>query len=114
MEDLIKGVQSLASQEYDRAAVKFGLMNHSDHESYSVIKEELEEAGDEYTALHSSLKDFWELVKSKDADDADKHAALVSLESGAILAACECIQVAAMAYKAQKTIRARMSYNIGK
>ena len=42
MEDLIKSVQNLASQEYDRAAVKFGLMNHSDHESYSVIKEELE------------------------------------------------------------------------
>lgn len=102
MEDLIKGVQSLASQEYDRAAVKFGLMNHSDHESYSVIKEELEEAGDEYMALHSSLKDFWELVKSKDADDADKHVALVSLESGAILAACECIQVAAMATRLRK------------
>lgn len=114
MEDLIKSVQNLASQEYDRAAIKFGLINHSDHESYSVIKEELEEARDEYTALCSSLQNFWELVKSKDADDVDKHTELSSLLSRAILAACEFIQVAGTAYKAQQTIRNRMSNNIRK
>lgn len=105
MEILLRDVQHLMFGEYERASNKFGAINHSDHESYSVIKEELEESGDEYSAVKEALQLFWDMVKSDDADDSGKCAVLNALEARALLAACEFIQVAAMAYKAQKTIR---------
>lgn len=42
MQELINQVKSIVSDEYGRASQKFGPTNNSDHESYAVIKEEME------------------------------------------------------------------------
>ena len=106
MQNLIKDVQYLISIEYQRASTKFGPLNHSEHESSAIISEEVEELRDEFISLSEHGMKFWEFVKSN-ASDEDKTKALNSLHHDALLAACEAIQVAAMAYKAEQTIKSR-------
>lgn len=111
MEELFRDVQVLINDEYGRAAEKFGDVHHSDHEAFAVALEELEESADELNTMTRILYDFWSLVKSKDATDADKLRMLSGLQRAATFAACEVIQVAAMALKAQKTIQQREEQN---
>ena len=111
MEELFNGVKVLVNEEYSRASEKFGSIHHSDHEAFAVALEELEESADDLNTMTAILGDFWSLVKSKEATDADKMKMLVGLEQAAIFAACEVIQVAAMAVKAQKTIQQRGEQN---
>ena len=103
MDKLIVEVKECVEREYGRAGAKFGLTNHSDHESYAVLLEEAEEANTEISSLHLQLQRFWELTKAND-DDLSKYSRLLELERRAVLAACELIQVAAMAKKAALTI----------
>ena len=106
MNKLIADVTQLVSEEYGRASIKFGATNHSDHESYAILLEELEEAGVEVNDTHIQLDKFWWLTKAND-DDLSKVSRLMEMERKAILAACELIQVAAMAKKASETIKLR-------
>lgn len=106
MEKLMIDVQELVKEEYYRASVKFGVTNNSDHESYAILLEELEEAEVEVTDVQNQLAKFWELTKAND-DDLSKYSRLLELERRAELAACELIQVAAMAQKAAMTVRIR-------
>lgn len=103
MQKLIEDVGGLVEQEYGRAGAKFGLTNHSDHESYAVILEELQEANTECGYCNSALDQFWKLTKDN-CSTVDKMNKLKLLRRNAILAACEFIQVAAMAQKATITI----------
>ena len=59
MEDLI---DKLIDDELSRARKKFKPFN-SPHESYGVIKEEVEELGQDYENMLSSFDLFWEYVK---------------------------------------------------
>lgn len=106
MDDLMKLVNSVINTEYYSAALKHGRLNHSDHESYAIIDEEFEESTDEMTLVSQSLNQFWKNIRN-DADDAHKLNDLRCLEYHAMLAACEFIQVAAMARKAMLTIHER-------
>lgn len=108
MEKLIKSVQDIEGEEYDRASEKFGAVNNSDHESFAVLFEEMQEAFDEVKNTDANIQQFWQMVKSKDSGDQDKQSVLTAIENSAIFAACEFIQVAAMAYKANKTIQQRL------
>lgn len=116
MELLIKQLDTLIDEEYDRAELKFGAVNNSDHESYAILLEEVEEAEYEVRALRSYLQSFWLRVKAKEIDSTesrkDKERSLVMLQQTATFAAAEYIQVAAMCVKARRTIacdkRARM------
>lgn len=101
---LIQEVNKCANREYNRAGAQHGPLNHTDHESYALILEELEEAFDEAVSCRPMLDEFWEMVK-KDSDDEDKLKCLKSIERKAVLAACEFIQVAAMCIKASLTLR---------
>ena len=103
MEKLIAEVTECVEREYGRAGAKFGLTNHSDHESYAVILEELQEAKVEVGTTEQRLMRFWNLVKWDDADRY-KYAQLLQMQKNAILGACELIQVAAMAKKAAMTV----------
>jgi len=107
MERLIKSVQTIMEEEYCRAAQKFGPVNNSDHESFAVLFEEIQEAFDEVKNTDGAIERFWQMVKSREARDQDKQSVLTSVENSAIFAACEFIQVAAMAYKAKQTIQER-------
>lgn len=99
MKELKEAVKVLMNEEYERAAKRFGESFHSPHEAYAVILEEKEEAGWELMDLKYSIDLFWESVKK---DDTEYQDALKGIEKHALNAACECIQVAAMAYKARR------------
>lgn len=103
MDKLIEEVKELVEKEYGRAGAKFGLTNHSDHESYAVLLEEFEEAQEEATRFKEFLTYFWNCVKG-DCPPYDKFVACVDMEKKALLCACEMIQVAAMAKKAAMTV----------
>ena len=62
----------------------------------------------ESSLLVSKMGEFWELVKDKKGSDRQKINALYTVNNHAVLLACEAIQIAAMAYKAQRTIQARL------
>lgn len=103
MKALLDEIMSCIKHELERAAMKFGMTNHSDHESYAILAEELEEAIAEAKAAGKELDNFWDLVKCN-GSDAAKLNSLKTLERCASLAACEFTQVAAMARKAALTV----------
>lgn len=106
MQKLIKAVKLLVNDEYCRASQMYGPVHYADHQSVAVLAEEVEEARDEISTVIEKTQAFWKLVKS-DAPNADKLKVLRGIKLSAVLAACEAIQVAAMAYKAEKTINHR-------
>lgn len=106
MDKLIKEVSELVEAEYGRAAAKFGCANNSDHESYAVLQEELDEALDEVGVVEDAMAYFWGQVK-RNSPDQEKIKICDKLEKCALLAACEFIQVAAMAKKAAITVAGR-------
>lgn len=103
VDKLIESLLPIVEEEYGRAGAKFGLKNNSDHESYAVMKEEFEEADDEIDRLEDMLNTFWACVKNNDTPD-QKLYFCRRIKNIAVLAACECIQVAAMAHKAAITV----------
>lgn len=103
VDKLIESLLPIVEEEYGRAGAKFGLKNNSDHESYAVMKEEFEEAEDEIDRLEDMLDTFWACVKGNDNPD-QKLYFCKRIKNIAVLAACECIQVAAMAHKAAITV----------
>lgn len=104
MDQLVQEVQQSVEAEYSRAAARFGDTNHSDHESYAIILEEYEEANSECHGVLTSLNLLWEYIKRNGLDD-KKIALCDNIQARAVLAACELIQVAAMAKKAILTIQ---------
>jgi len=104
MKRLLESVQTLKTEEYGRAVEKFGPVNASAHESYGVLKEEVEEAQDELNLVNRYLNTYWEGVK-KDLPYSMQYNALIDIERCASCLACEAIQVAAMAHKAILTLK---------
>lgn len=98
MKELQKAITQLVDEEYNRAAAKFGKKHNSSHEAYAVIKEELEEAKDEYISADIALDNFWKCTKRDNICETKQLARFI--EERAIKAACEFVQVAAMAQKA--------------
>ena len=110
MKKLIEEIKQTVEKEYGRAGASFGLSNNSDHESFAVILEEIEESRDELNMFCEKLTDFWQMVKHN-ASDNEKYAQLKSMETTAILAACEFVQVCAMCKKAAITVCDRGAVN---
>jgi len=108
MTELISDVQKLVVEEYERESEIWGKLLHSDHESYALLLEEFEEAREEVTNTENALMHFWKTVKAKYIPDTPKKETLNSIQTFAILAACEFIQVAELAYKARRTVEERM------
>lgn len=106
MQKLIKIVKALIKDEYCRASKMYGPFHYADHQSVAVLAEEVDETRDELGDVINKCEEFWKLVKS-DAPDDKKKSVLRSIKHSATLTACEAIQVAAMAYKAELTINNR-------
>lgn len=72
---------------------------HSDHEFYSVLKEEIEEAEEKYTEMKIFLNEIWFKIRGRDCDDThiDFHAENVYNTS--IKAIKELLQVCAVCEK---------------
>lgn len=71
----------------------------SDHECYSVIKEELEEAEEEMARLKNALEALWIMVKM----DADIEDILIDMKRICYFLIAEAIQVSAMCEKGLRT-----------
>lgn len=99
MNNLVRATERLVGEELERASEKFGVLHHSAHEAYAVIFEEMTEAFENMEAVENNLIEFWTGVMKNDAET--QEAALETLEREAMLAACEFIQVSAMAKKAR-------------
>lgn len=93
MKQLVDGVEKLVKAEYEQAIENFGY-NHSNHESMAVLWEEVQEAKHEYEHIEATFRQIRRAVFADDCTFATE-----SLKRSAILAAAECIQVAAMAEK---------------
>lgn len=100
MKELKEAARALMREEYERAAEKFGDSFHSPHEAYAVILEEAEEAKSDLKYFKMLLEYYWCDVKKNDMEH--QNSMLKEVEKTALNAACECIQVAAMAYKARR------------
>lgn len=88
----------LIEEELKAANDRFGL-NHSNHESFAVIREEIDEANEELKKLEYWSAQIWEATKKN--DEAEKiHDLYKEIYKTAVNAAVEAIQVAAMAHKA--------------
>ena len=108
MKELIKSVVCAECEEYGRASAKFGAVHNSDHESYAVLREEVDEAIDVLEDADNFTEAFFEMVK-KNEEDKMKLDILNLIKHRAEEAAAESIQVAAMARKAVETIERRAS-----
>lgn len=108
MDKLIEEVQRVIQNEYERASVEHGPTHHSDHEAYAVTLEELDEAEEEIQSCWTALRRFWEYVKDDNNYLPFRLNSMKLVQEKALLGACELIQVAAMAHKAQVTIKERM------
>ena len=108
MEELIKQVINIEFEEYGRASVKFGAVNNSDHESFAVLREEVDEAVDCLEDVDNLTDVFFERVKNNEEDKV-KLDILNVIKHRAEEAAAESIQAAAMARKAIETIQRRAS-----
>lgn len=98
MKELKEAVRVLMNEEYERAAERFGEKFNSPHEAYAVIKEEAEEAQNEMRYILGQMEAYWIRIKENMITDGS----LETIEKTALNTACECIQVAAMAYKARR------------
>ena len=87
-------VRILVDKELAAANERFPQF-HSQHEGYAVILEEVDELGDEVDAIEGHMRDQWSNIRANEAS----LYAIKSIESRAVRAACEAIQVAAMCRK---------------
>ena len=100
MEQLIDSVQNLVKEEYERAAAQYGWQHTSQHEAFAVILEEYQETCTDIEDAGNRIEEFWKNVCTDDV--AQNQPSARQLHNAALLAACEAIQTAAMAYKATK------------
>ena len=87
-------IRALVDKELAEANERFPQF-HSQHEGYAVILEEVDELGDEVDAIEGHMRDQWSNIRANEAS----LYAIKSIESRAVRAACEAIQVAAMCRK---------------
>ncbi len=91
-------ITELVDKELDAANKKFGL-NHSDHESYAVLHEEVDEAREALALVEYQERIVWNAVKSN-ADSVIMCKLYEKVYDAAVNLAVEAAQVAAMARKA--------------
>ena len=88
--------------ELERAGERYWRYNHSIHESYSLIREELEESQEAIKVIPDSLKEAWKQVRENDPTTFAVFCE--QIRKDALHAAGECIQLAAMALKASESV----------
>lgn len=94
-------VELAIKKEYENACEKFGNKYNSLHESYAILKEEIEEVRDEYNCLLSNYHYLWENIKDNDKDILST---IVKMQNDVIRQMKELAQVGAVLIKMQNTI----------
>ena len=94
MNAVSEDVEKLVEKELEAANERFPQF-HSPHEGWAVMQEEAEELREEYDSIEMAMEQRWHRIR--DGIPTAQHVALV--EQYAEAAACEAIQVAAMARK---------------
>ena len=89
-----KDVEKLVEKELEAANERFSQF-HSEHEGWAVMQEEAEELQEECASIEMAMEQLWHRIR--DGIPTANHVALV--EQYAEAAACEAIQMAAMARK---------------
>lgn len=97
MEKLKAEVTRLCDMELETAIEKWGL-NHSNHESVAVLREEIEEAHEELINAEYKAGEVWERTKHN-AAPVEIRDSFTGIYNAAVNLACEAIQAAAMARK---------------
>lgn len=105
MDTLQPYVENGVGFELEEARKENGELFNSEHEGYGVILEEATEAGDEIEQVASLLSDILRDIHTHNEIALLLH--LRRLEHHATLAACEYIQVAAMARKMKESVERR-------
>lgn len=95
----IERIDELAELELEEANNVHRRYFASDHECYSVIKEELEEAEEEITQLKNALDALWLMVKM----DSDLEDMLIDMKRISYFLIADAIQVYAMCEKGLRT-----------
>jgi len=98
MEELKTLVSLLVETELVNANKKFCPIFHSEHEAYSILKEEVEEAADELEEVQDQLKYMWDGIKRNNSTVYTTEIAK-RMKTYAINLSAESIQVAAMCEK---------------
>ena len=97
MKELIKEMRVVVDGEVVRAMDRYGKGYASDHEGYGVLSEEIWEAEKEVRDFRRAQNLILLAIHEGDADQMTR--ALELIQETALLAACECAQVAAVAVK---------------
>lgn len=93
-EDTITFVKSAITSEFQHAVKNYGVKYNSNHESYAVLKEEVDEARDELINIQNRLYDCWQVVKT-DRDRIYKNK-VTKMKEHAEALALEACQIAAV------------------
>ena len=97
MKKLLERVRMLVRMELKEARKNNGQFFHSLHEGHSVIWEEMEEAREEVETVEETFQELMYFIRVN--APCTVNVGLKRIEEHAISAACEYIQVAAMARK---------------
>lgn len=92
MDELIKTVDVLIELEQRRAYTEHGALRGL-NEAYGVLAEEMDEVDEEITRLVDEFSSVLRMIHHKD----DLEDTIANIRNHAQMAACECIQVAAVA-----------------
>lgn len=101
-----KKIASFINKEYDEAIQKHGTFQ-SDHEAYAVLKEEVEEAGEELDAIDAEMVKMWRAIR----EDEDVTEIAEVIYQRAISLIQEAAQVAAVALKTKYSSAVRGDTN---
>ena len=95
-----KYVEAAVGSETQKAVENWGLTYSSLHEGYAVLKEEVEEAGEELTTVKAGLEVVWDAIRRSDAYTKEEIIKHVQAEiDAAERLALEACQVAAVCNK---------------
>ena len=102
-------IKDAIASETKSARENWGETYHSEHESWAVLKEEIEEAGEEFNKCTMILASLWHYVRTNKKKSEDKQHIidlLHYLQDHAKSLATESIQIAAVAQKYIDTVEA--------
>lgn len=95
-----KYVEAAVGAETQNAVEKFGLTYNSLHEGYAILKEEVEEAGEEWDNVNRGLTILWEKIRKPELwSDHELITELKATKKNAEKLALEAVQVAAVCNK---------------
>lgn len=97
MKHLINAINGLIASELDNIHHEHGMYYHSAHEAYGVLAEEIDETLEQIADITSEADKLLGILRRDDEVALDAVAG--SIKAHALLAACECIQVAAVCAK---------------